>query len=217
MVIVIFGLFGLGAWRRRATAGPEADLAAARIGDRLAVDRFYEAHVDGLYAFVFSRVGRNETLADDVVQETLMKALEPAVAATYDTARGTVGSWLSILSRNVIRDHLRAHKKSDELAATWERIDATLAQTFAALAETPLPNDVIARAETRDLVQMAVANLPEQYRRALTRKYVDGDSLEQLAGDLGISIDATKSLLARARRAFRDTFEALNVHFSEVV
>ena len=48
---------------------------------------------------------------------------------------------------------------------------------------------------------MAVANLPEQYRNALTRKYVDGESLETLAGELGISVDATKSLLARARRA----------------
>ncbi len=136
--------------------------------------------------------------------------------ADYDSARGSVGSWLTVLSRNVIRDHLRAHKRSDELQATWERIDATLAQTFASMAEAPLPGDVLERAETRDLVHMAVANLPEQYKTALTRKYVDGESLETLAGELGISVDATKSLLARARRAFRDTFATLSINFSEV-
>src|SRR4029077_17375411 len=135
--------------------------------------------------------------------------------ADYDPARGSLASWLAVLSRNVIRDHLRAHRRADELQQAWDRIDVTLAQTFAAMAERPLPGDVLERAETRDLVHMAVANLPEQYRTALQRKYVDGESLETLAGELGISIDATKSLLARARRAFRETFATLSVHFSE--
>jgi len=194
--------------------GPGGDLRAALEGDRDAIARFYDAHVDGLYTFVFYRVGRDASLAEDVVQETFAIALSRK--ADYDPARGSVGSWLTVLSRNVIRDQLRAHKRTDELAATWERIDATLAQTFAAMAERPLPGEVLERAETRDLVHMAVANLPEQYRNALTRKYVDGESLETLAGELGISVDATKSLLARARRAFRDTFATLSANFAEV-
>ena len=189
------------------------DLRAAQDGDRAAIARFYDAHVDGLYAFVFYRVGRDTSLAEEVVQETFTLALVRQSA--YDPARVSVCSWLTVLSRNVIRDHLRAHRRADDLQATWERIDATLAQTFAAMAERPLPGEVLERAETRDLVHMAIANLPEQYRTALTRKYVDGESLETLAGELGISIDATKSLLARARRAFRDTFATLSTHFSE--
>jgi RNA polymerase sigma-70 factor (ECF subfamily) len=194
--------------------GPGGDLRAALSGDRDAIGRFYDAHVDGLYTFVFYRVGRDTSLAEDVVQETFAIALSRK--ADYDSARGSVGSWLTVLSRNVIRDHLRAHKRTDELGATWERIDATLAQTFASMAERPLPGEVLERAETRDLVHMAVANLPEQYRNALTRKYVDGESLETLAGELGISVDATKSLLARARRAFRDTFATLSANLAEV-
>jgi len=195
-------------------SGPGGDLRAARSGDKLAIERFYDAHVDGLYTFVYYRVGRDTALAEDVVQETFTVALSRQ--EDYDPARGSVGSWLTVLSRNVIRDHLRAHKRSDELATAWDRIDATLAQTFASMAERPLPGEVLELAETRDLVHMAVANLPGQYRNALTRKYVDGESLETLAGELGISIDATKSLLARARRAFRDTFQTLSANLSEV-
>ncbi len=191
------------------------DLRAAQAGDRDAIARFYDAHVDGLYAFVFYRVGRDASLAEDVVQETFAIALSRR--ADYDPARGSVGSWLTVLSRNVIRDHLRAHHRGDQLQAAWERIDATLAQTFAAMAERPLPGDVLERAETRDLVHMAVANLPEQYRNALVRKYIDGESLDALAQELGISPDAAKSLLARARRAFRDTFANLSAHLSEAV
>lgn len=194
-------------------SGPDAQLRAARAGDADAITRFYDAHIDGLYTFIYYRVGRDTALAEDVVQETFALALSRR--ADYDPARGSVGSWLTVLSRNVIRDHLRAHQRSDDLAAAWERVDATLAQTFAAMAERPLPGEVLERAETRDLVHMAIANLPEQYRTVLARKYVDGDSLEVLAGDLGISVDAAKSLLARARRAFRDTFATLTANLSE--
>ena len=137
--------------------------------------------------------------------------------ADYSPERSSVGSWLTVLSRNVMRDHLRAHRRSDEMAQTWDKIDATLAQTFASMAEKPLPGEVLERAETRDLVHMAIANLPEQYRNALTRKYVDGETLETLASEFGISVDAAKSLLARARRAFRDTFATLSANLSEVV
>jgi len=192
-----------------------AELQRARAGDAEAIAKLYDAHVAGLYAFVFYRVGRDAALAEDVVQETFANALSRQ--AEYDASRGSIGSWLAVLSRNVIRDHLRAHHRGDELRDAWQRIDATLAQTFAAMAERPLPGEVLERAETRDLVHMAIANLPEQYRAALTRKYVDGETLETIAGELGISIDATKSLLARARRAFRDTFAALSSHLSEAV
>lgn len=194
-------------------SGPGADLRRAQGGDRDAIARFYDAHVDGLYTFVFYRVGRDASLAEDVVQETFALAL--ARRADHDPARGTVGAWLTVLSRNVIRDHLRDHRRRG--VEQWERIDVALAQTFAAMAERPLPGDVLERAETRDLVHIAIAHLPEQYRKALTRKYVDGDSLETLSRDLGISVDAVKSLLARARRAFRDTFATVSAQLSEAV
>jgi RNA polymerase sigma-70 factor (ECF subfamily) len=182
-------------------------LARAAGGDSRALERIYEANVDGLYAFVFYRVGRDEALAEDVVQETFANALDHI--DRYDAGRGSVQSWLCTMSRNVIRDQLRAHRRSIELAATWDRIDETLAQIFEALDRAPLSDEVIARAETRDVVNMTIANLPEHYRDVLEHKYVAGETIEEIAGRLELSNDATKSLLARARRAFRDTFATL--------
>jgi RNA polymerase sigma-70 factor (ECF subfamily) len=198
----------------RLFSAPRRQLAAAASGDRDALTRLYDEHVDGLYAFVFYRVGGDAALAEDVVQETFAQALRRR--GEYDAARGSIASWLSTLSRNIIRDQLRAHRRGDELAAAWQQIDQSLGQIFAALAQSPLPGEVLQRSETRDLVNMAIANLPEVYRSALTRKYVAGESLEQIAAALGISADAAKSLLARARRAFRETFSALSHTFSEV-
>jgi RNA polymerase sigma-70 factor (ECF subfamily) len=199
---------------RRGPVGERAELAAAGRGDTAAIASFYDQHVDGLYAFVFYRVGRDGALAEDVVQETFTHALEKR--GEYDEARGSVSSWLCTLSRNVIRDHMRAHRRGDELAETWDRIDQSLAQVFASLAEQPLPGEVLEREETRDLVNMTIANLPEQYRVVLAKKYVDGASLEAIADELELSAAAAKSLLARARRAFRDTFATLGAALTEV-
>jgi RNA polymerase sigma-70 factor (ECF subfamily) len=192
---------------RRRGAGDRRLLAKAARGEPRALETLYEANVDGLYAFVFYRVGRDTSLAEDVVQETFTKALDQI--DRYDAARGSVHNWLCTLSRNVIRDNLRAHRRSQELASMWERVDKTLAQIFESLDHAPLSDEVIERAETRDLVNMTIANMPDHYRSILERKYIQGESLQQLAGELDMTADAAKSLLARARRAFRETFSTL--------
>lgn len=200
--------------QRRPAQGQAAAFAAAAAGDPKAIAELFDGNVDSLYAFVYYRVGRDAALAEDVVQETFSQAL--ARAADFDAARGSMAAWLTTLSRNVIRDQLRAHRRGSELAATWERIDTSLGQVFAAMADVPLPGDVVDRSETRDLVHMAIANLPPQYRAVLERKYFDDASLAVVAQELGVTEDAAKSLLARARRAFRDAFYIFSQSFAEV-
>jgi RNA polymerase sigma-70 factor, ECF subfamily len=121
---------------------------------------------------------------------------------------------LTTLSRNVIRDQLREHRRGTELAATWDKIDLSLGQVFAAMAEQPMPDHVLRKDETRDLVHMAIANLPEQYRLVLVRKYIDEVSIAAVAAELGLTEQAAKSLLARARRVFRDTFFSISDGFA---
>ena len=190
-------------------ASPDA-LLLRRIasGDEAAIEALYESHVDGLYAFVFYRVGREPALAEDVVQDTFLAALD--AATSFDPGRGSARAWLCTISRNVIRRHLRHHPRTEQLGETWARIDEILSELFAALEGAPLSDELIAREQTRDLVSMTIANLPDRYRSVLERKYVGGESLGELARELELSEDAAKSLLARARRAFRETFEAMS-------
>lgn len=188
---------------------PSADLELLRraaAGDRDALAQLYADHVDALYAFAYYRTGRDAGLAEDIVHDTLLDGLRHAAA--FDPARGGLQAFLLMRARNVARAHLRDHRRSGELAAAWERQRATLAQIFQAL-DGPGDDELFARSETRELVHLAIAGLAGNHREALTRKYVHGDSLHELAARLGLSEDAVKSLLARARRAFRDAFAAL--------
>ena len=61
-----------------------------------------------------------------------------------------------------------------------------------------------------------ISHLPERYRDALERRYIDGRSLAEVAVALDLSEDAAKSLLARARRAFREAFLTLTRTLVEV-
>lgn len=192
----------------RAADPPSLELLrrAAR-GDDAALTRLYEEHVDGLHAFVLLRVGRDRDLAEDVVQETFLRAL--GRWADYDPGRGSLRIWLCWLSRNAIRDHLKRHRRGAALAEAAAAVDATMAQIFQALDHAPLCDELLARAETRSLVGAVIEGLPPGYGEVLRRKYVLGDSLEAIAAALSITEEATKSRLARARRAFRAAFDAL--------
>ena len=179
--------------------------------DDASLARLYEDHVDGLYVFVYYRVGGDAGLAEDVVQDTFLEAMSRI--ADYDPARGSVRSWLIVLSRNIIRSHLTRRSRAGspaDLTVLWDRIDDALLQVFEAIDKQPLTDEVLARRETRELVNMTIANLPDPYGDVLQRKYVGGESIHALAKDLALSEEAAKSLLARARRAFRETFLTLS-------
>jgi RNA polymerase sigma-70 factor (ECF subfamily) len=193
----------------------DGDLAVVRRAatDPRALETLYEREVDGLYAFVFFRVGRDSSLAEDVVQETFLAALDKL--ERFDPARGPFRSWLCQLSRNVARAHLRQRKRT-EVLAMWDRIDGALLAMFERIDEELLAPEALEREETRDLVQLTLGHLPGNYRAVLERKYLDGATLEQIASEIAATEEAAKSLLARARRAFRETFQTLSRSFAEV-
>jgi RNA polymerase sigma-70 factor, ECF subfamily len=178
-----------------------------RAGDEAALRALFDAEVDGLYSFVLPRVGRDEVLAADVVQETFLLALGKLEG--FDPARASLGTWLCLLSRNVIRGELRARRREDVGRATGD-VEARLERASLALGEVAFPVDLLVASETRSVVALALGQLPPGYRAALTRKYVDDLSMDELARELSMSAVAAKSLLSRARAAFRDLFQSLS-------
>ena len=191
----------------------EATLALVARGDAEALRQFYDTCVDGLYVFVFYRVNKDPALAEDVVQDTFMAAMERH--AEYDASRGSLGSWVCQLSRNVIRRHLRERRRTTELDM-WDRVDKALLQVFERMDREELAHEIIEKEEVRELVQMAMAHLEEGHRVLLERKYLHDRSLVEIARELGTTEEAVKSKLARARRAFRETFQTLGRALAEV-
>jgi RNA polymerase sigma-70 factor (ECF subfamily) len=59
------------------------------------------------------------------------------------------------------------------------------------------------------LIHVALDNIPAHYGNALEWKYIEGHSVKEIASRLDLSPEAAQSLLARAKRAFRDVYSTL--------
>lgn len=185
-------------WRRRALAG-EADAVRLLVDDML----------PPLYHFCLYRVGKDRHRCEEVVQETLTRALRDL--SRYEPARagGNIFPWLTGLARNEISRVLGQDRRVVSLEELWQRVDGELLAFYERLEAEPLADDVLVREETREMVNATMSQLPVQYSRALQAKYVDGASVRDLASLWRTTEKAIESLLSRARKAFRATFTAL--------
>jgi RNA polymerase sigma-70 factor (ECF subfamily) len=175
------------------------------------IESWFLEHADAIYTFVYYRVGRDEELATEVVQETFLSALERI--EDYDRERGPMLPWLTYTARNCIRKALRQRGRLQSVGDRWEVIDRKLLAACSELATRPLPDELLEREETAELVQMALSNLPDKYRIALRQHYCLQRPLREIADDLGVTEGAVKSLLHRARLAFKAAFETIAESF----
>lgn len=187
------------AWRGQALEGCTAAVAAMT-----------DAALGPLYGFCLYRVGRNRHLCEEVVQETLLRALRDL--ANYEPARAgnNIFPWLTGLARNEIQRVLARERAGRSLEALWARVDSELLTVYARLDSEPFADELLQREETCELVNATMAQLPPHYREALEAKYLTGKSVRDLASAWQTTEKAVESQLTRARKAFRATFVALS-------
>ena len=188
------------AWRRRALAGEAA--AVALLADEA---------LGPLYAFCLYRVGKDRHLCEEVVQETLVRAIR--CLRDYDPQRAgnCPFGWLTGLARNEIRRVLarEGRERSASLEGLWDRVDRELLDVYARISSEPFPDELLEKAETREMVNATMSQLPPHYREALEAKYVQGKTVRDMAAAARVSEKAVESQLTRAREAFRAAFLSL--------
>jgi RNA polymerase sigma-70 factor (ECF subfamily) len=175
-------------------------------GDERAFDAFFNAYFPRVYRFALPRLNGDVDATREVVQATLEKAMRK-----LESFRGESGlfTWICQICRNEIVDYIRARRRmrhvvliddEPELRAAIESIEAPeefdLAKSYG-------------RAESARIVRVVLDRLPSTYGDALEWKYIEGQSVEAIGKRLGIGTIAAQSLLARARRAFREGLEAV--------
>jgi RNA polymerase sigma-70 factor (ECF subfamily) len=186
------------AWRKRAIDG-----------DPAAIADLVEEMLPPLYHFCLYRLGKDVHRTEEVVQETLARALRQLEQYEPERSGGNVFPWLTGLARNEISRVLNRERHQVSLDELWGRMDRELLSLFERLEAEPLADDLLVREETRELVNMAMSQLPPSYREALQAKYLEGASVRDMADQARTTEKAVESLLSRARQAFRATFLTL--------
>lgn len=160
-------------------------------------DSLYRDHASDVRRFLF-RLTQNAALADELTQEAFVKAYEAAV-----TFRGDAPAriWLLRIARNVCLDYLRSPRAR---LATAVSLDENPDVMGFAHAERPVTTEqTVQRAEMSRCVREFIVSLPESLRSALVLHDVEGLTNAQVAQVLGVSLEAAKARVHRARARLR--------------
>ena len=162
---------------------------AVLVGDEDAWRLWYDECADSLFAYVCWRCGGLRDDAEEVVQDVWMTAVRRLPA--FDPTAGSFLGWLRGIAAGVLANRFRRnHGRLPIREGTSEPADAE-----------------VCRREAAQRVASALASLPANYEAVLRGKYLDGQSVSDIATGLGLTAKAVESLLTRARGAFRKAYQ----------
>ena len=161
--------------------------AISRSGDERAFRELYRRHTPTLYPFVLRVMGGVEADAEDVVQDTWVRAVRALPRFRWESAFRT---WLVGIGLNRARELLRRDSRREALMETQD------------LRRVTKPSG----AESLDL-ERAIQRLPDGYRTVLLLHDLEGFTHPEISERLDIAIGTSRSQLHHARRAMRRLLE----------
>lgn len=182
------GLIGKGSGR---DVRPDPELVAAAVDDLEAFAEIVRRHQDFVFGAAL-RVTRDPVLAEDLAQETFVRAYRG-----LGTFRGDaqVRSWLYRIATNLA---LNAVQRRREYPA----------ETLPEPAQESGPAREFEMSELRAELRDAIETLPEELRGPLVLREYHEMSYQEIAAATGLPLNTVRTRILRARRALRDRMEA---------
>jgi RNA polymerase sigma-70 factor, ECF subfamily len=179
-------------------------LDRARGGDRAALEELLERHQRTVYRFGL-RMCRDPEDAKDVLQETLL-----AVARTVRDFRGasSVSTWLYTIARSFC---IKRRRRSRFAPLEEASLDAHGPGSEARQVADPArpADESLAGRQVEAALEQAIRDLDPMYREVLVLRDVEGLTAPEVAEVMGLSVEAVKSRLHRARVAVREALAPL--------
>ena len=167
-----------------------------RRGDEDAFRILVERHSRGIYRAAY-RITGNAADADDVVQETFLRAYR--AIGRFD-ARASFPTWLHRIAINCSLDLIDSRKRRDGRIAADEDL-STLRSTHAS------PDRIVHGLEMQRAVASAMERLTGNERTAFVLRHFEGMPLEEIGQVLGTQLNATKNTVFRAVKKLRQQLQ----------
>jgi RNA polymerase sigma-70 factor (ECF subfamily) len=186
-------------------ADPEAVLLRRlHSGDPAAVADVYEIYFDRLYSLVFNQVGRRADIAEGIVQGTFLAAMK---SAKKSRGQSSVYTWLCSIAYHKVADHYRRQSREHKHIMTGADVDAMNVGDDSG--RQPQPESLVNSEPTHQTINLALEEMPWQYRQVLILKYVEGMSVQEIGQIMNLAPKAIEGILTWCRRA-------LQTHLKEV-
>jgi RNA polymerase sigma-70 factor, ECF subfamily len=176
-------------------------LGRARGGDADAFAALVRRHDRYLYRVARS-VLRDEVEAEDVVQQTFLKAFTKLVKFRGDA---NLRTWLTRIAMNDAIRRLRGRRLLVELGELDSAKERARSDAYLSGLAGSTPEGEAARNQIRNLLERAIDDLPPAFRAILIMRDVEGVSADEIANVLGIKPETVRTRLHRARSRLRET------------
>jgi RNA polymerase sigma-70 factor (ECF subfamily) len=177
-------------------------LARARNREEAAIRLIMQSNSRRLYRLARG-ILRNDAEAEDVVQETYVRAF-----THLDSFRGdsSLATWLARIAMNEALGRLRGQRPAIELDSLAPgKLEAQIIQF--PLSATSDPEKTMAQRQIQQVVEHAIDELPEAFRLVFITRVVEGMNIEETAEILGLKPETVKTRLHRARAMLRENVE----------
>ena len=162
-------------------------IAGIRAGDEAAMAQLYDRYSSMVYA-VALRVLGDTGAAEDVLQDVFMQLWRRPEA--FDSSRGQMGAWLSVIARHRSIDALRKRVPETDVTEIVVSVDPDL-------------DDMAERSQALEKVRSALATMPSQQRSALELAYFQGLTHSEIAKRLGEPLGTIKTRIRAGLLALR--------------
>jgi RNA polymerase sigma-70 factor (ECF subfamily) len=175
-------------------------------GDRAALGGLVERHYDLLLGYLYRMVGGDRALAEDLAQETFLRALRSITQYRRDLR---FKPWLYAIATNLARNH---YARADTRYTHSDAADDEGTEIERAADDADPPEaGLVALDEVRQVLA-ALAALPDHQREVVALYYYQSLSLQEIADTLGIPLGTVKSRLSLAVRRLRELMKAMENH-----
>lgn len=178
-------------------------IIAHKQGDTNAFNILLKRHLDPVFRFL-ARMVRNTTLAEDLAQETFLKAWKSL--SSYDITR-SFRPWIFTIARRTALDALR--KKSDVPFSVLENDETNPSQEDQIIDKLPLPDALYDQALLGKTIEEALDQIPVTARDVILLHDVEDLTFEEISA---ISHEPMNTVKSRYRRAVHIVREFLTTH-----
>lgn len=154
-------------------------------------------HYSSLVYTLACKILSNSQEAEDLMQEIFLGLWE---RCTYNPSRGSLSSFLATVTRSRAIDRLRMKGNRRRIVSQWQQ---SLSPN-----PSPTPLDHASQSEKRQALQLALTELPEEYRQVLELSYFGGYSQSQIAEQLGKPLGTVKTWARKGLIQLRQSLQA---------
>jgi RNA polymerase sigma-70 factor, ECF subfamily len=180
-------------------------VARAQGGDKRAFELLVEKYQRKL-ARLLSRFIRDPAEVEDVTQEAFIKAYRALPAFRGDSAFYT---WLYRIGINTAKNYLMAMGRRAPTSTEVEAEDAEGFEEGEQLRDINTPESVLLSKEIAETVNATIESLPDELRRAIQMREIEGMSYEDIAQAMDCPIGTVRSRIFRAREAIAEQLRPL--------